>query len=127
MMTRAVPSWSAAIAAALVVLATAACEERRDPITLEEGVITIENQTASEWKNVRVVVNDYFGGGAPSLGPGQRMNAVLSNMQTGFGQRFDRSRISVYKIEVTATNDDGEPVRLKWGEDRQAEPAGQGS
>ena len=127
MISRAVPSWSAAVAAAIIVCVTAACEERRDPITLVEGVITIENQTGSEWKNVRVVVNDYFGGRAPSLGPGQRMNAVLSNMETGFGQRFDRNRMSVYKIEVTATDTDGEPVKLKWGEDRQAPLAGKGS
>lgn len=103
----------AAAALGLVLLA-AACDDRRDPIILEEGVITIENQTGSEWTNVRVVVNDYFGGSAPSLAPGQRMNAVLSNMQTGFGQRYDRGRMSVYKIEVTATDADGEPVKLTW-------------
>lgn len=101
-----------------IVVLTVGCGDRRDPITLDEGVITIENQTGSEWKDVRVVVNDYFGGSAPSLAPGQRMNAVLSNMQTGFGQRFDRNRMSVYKIEVTARNADGEPVKLAWGENR---------
>jgi len=103
----------------LLVLA-AACTERRDPITLEEGVISIENQTRSEWRDVRVVVNDYFGGTVPLLAPGARMNAVLSNMQTGLGQRFDRSRMSVYKIEVTATDADGRPVKLTWGEDRRS-------
>jgi hypothetical protein len=106
------------VAIGAIVVLTVACGDRRDPITLDEGVITIENQTGSEWKDVRVVVNDYFGGSAPSLAPGQRMNAVLSNMQTGFGQRFDRNRMSVYKIEVTATNADGEPVKLAWGENR---------
>jgi hypothetical protein len=108
----------AGAALSAIVVLTVACGDRRDPITLDEGVITIENQTGSEWKDVRVVVNDYFGGSAPSLAPGQRMNAVLSNMQTGFGQRFDRNRMSVYKIEVTAKDADGEPVKLTWGEDR---------
>lgn len=112
------PRCVVAVAISAIVVLTVACGDRRDPITLDEGVITIENQTGSEWKDVRVVVNDYFGGSAPSLAPGQRMNAVLSNMQTGFGQRFDRNRMSVYKIEVTARNADGEPVKLAWGENR---------
>jgi hypothetical protein len=101
-------------------VATAACTQYREPIIVEEGVITIENQTNSEWKDIRVVVNDYFGGSAPSLAPGARMNAILSGMQTGFGQRFDRSRMSVYKIEVFAKDAAGNPVKLKWGSDRTA-------
>lgn len=101
-----------AVGAAL--LLALACSERRDPITLEEGIITVENQTSSEWKDVRLVVNDYFGGGVPSLAPGARMNAVLSNMQTSFGQRYDRGRMSVRKIEVTATDADGKPIKLSW-------------
>jgi hypothetical protein len=119
-MIRCLPACCGGLAALGVVLLTLACEARRDPIILEEGVITIENQTGSAWKDVRVVVNDYFGASAPSLAPGQRMNAVLSNLQTGFGQRFDRGRQSVYKIDVTATNAEGQPVKLKWGEDKQA-------
>jgi hypothetical protein len=50
----------------------------------------------------------------PSLAPGARMNAVLSNMQTSFGQRYDRGRMSVRKIEVTATDADGKPIKLSW-------------
>lgn len=99
-------------------LVALACADRRDPITLEEGIITVENQTDSEWKDVRLVVNDYFGGAVPSLAPGARLNAVLSNLQTGFGQRFDRGRMSVRKIEVTATDANGKPVTLSWGSDR---------
>lgn len=105
-------------AVAALLLAGAACEERRDPITLEEGIITVENQTDSEWKDVQVVVNDYFGGRVPSLAAGARLNAVLNNMQTGFGQRFDRGRMSVRKIEVTATDASGKPVRLSWNGNR---------
>lgn len=101
-------------AAAATLLLALACTERRNPITLDEGLITVENQTDSEWKDVRVVVNDYFGGSVPSLAAGARLNAMLSNMQTGFGQRFDRGRMSVRKIQVTATDADGQPVQLTW-------------
>ena len=101
-------------AVGVILLVALACTERRDPIILDEGIITVENQTDSEWKDVRVVVNDYFGGTVPSLGAGARLNAMLSNMETGFGQRFDRGRMSVRKIEVTATDANGKPVKLTW-------------
>ena len=104
-----------------IAVAAVACTQYRDPIVVEEGLITIENQTDSEWKDIQVVVNDYFGARAPSLAAGARMNAVLSGMQTGFGQRFDRSRMSVYKIEVFAKDASGNPVKLKWGTDRTAQ------
>ena len=113
-------AWIRVACAAACLTLAAACEARRDPITLEEGIITVENQTGSDWRDVRLVVNDYFGNQVPSLAAGARMNAVLNNMQTAFGQPFDRSRMSVYKIEVTATDAEGRPVKLTWGEDRRS-------
>jgi hypothetical protein len=112
------PARCAAGAALLMIVTSIACTARRDPIVLEEGTITIENQTDSEWRDVKVVVNDYFGGSSPALAPGGRLDALLSGMQTGFGQKFDRGRMSVYKIEVTAKDADGNPVKLIWGSDR---------
>jgi hypothetical protein len=103
--------------AAILVLATG-CSEPQEPIVVEEGNITIENLTGSDWKNVRVTVNDHFNGGIPSLAAGQRMNAPLSQFQTGLGARYDRGRMSVYKVEVTATDASGEPVKVTWGRDR---------
>ena len=102
----------------------AACEAPRDPITLKEGIVTVENRTASEWRNVRVVVNDHFFGGTPALAAGGRLDAPLSQFQTGFGQRFDRGRMSVQKVEVIATDADGEPVRLEWIRNRIAQDGG---
>jgi hypothetical protein len=99
-------------------LLLAGCSEVREPILVDGGVITIENTSGKEWKNIKLVLNDHFFGGAPSLAPGQRMNAMVSNLQTGFGQRFDRSRMSIKKIEVTATDVDGKPVTLNWGGER---------
>ena len=99
---------------------TIACSEVRDPIVVEEGSVTIENQTSSDWKNVRIVVNDHFNGGVPSLKAGQRLNAPLSQFQSGLGYRYDRGRMSPYKVEVTATDARGQPINLMWGEHRTA-------
>ena len=102
-------------------LLAAACSEVREPILVDGGMITIENTSEKEWKNIRLVLNDHFYGGAPSLAPGQRLNAMTSSLQTGFGQRFDRSRMPIRKIEVTATDADGQTVSLKWGSERPAQ------
>jgi hypothetical protein len=110
---------SSRVAGILVLLAlSAGCSEPRDPIVIDEGTITVENMTGSDWKNVRIVVNDHFNGGVPALVAGQRVNAPLSQFQTGLGYRYDRGRMSVYKIEVFATDAGGRPVNLTWGADR---------
>lgn len=106
-------------AAVFLTLSALACSAPRDAITVEEGMITVENQTNAEWRNVRVTVNDHFSGGTPTLLPGGRLTAPLSQFQTGLGQKFDRGRQSVYKVDVTATAADGKPVTLKWGTDQQ--------
>jgi hypothetical protein len=99
---------------AVLLTLLAACETPRDPIVINEGTLSVENQSRSEWRNVRVVVNDHFFGGAPVLAPGGRLTAPLSQFQTGFGQKFDRGRMSVQKVEVTATDAAGNEVKLEW-------------
>ena len=98
------------VAAAVV----ASCGGRRDPIRLEDGTLVIENQTSHAWRNVVVTVNDHFRGGAALVPAGGRMTSPLSGFQTAFGQRFDRARQSVSKVEVTATDQDGKPVKVTW-------------
>jgi hypothetical protein len=95
-------------------LVASACSQPREPIVLNAGTVTVENQTTREWRNVIVTVNDHFRGGVPSLAAGGRMTAPLSGFQTSFGQRFDLARQSVSKIEVAATDVDGKPVALTW-------------
>jgi hypothetical protein len=99
----------------LVMAIAVACSNRRDPIVISEGQIVVENQTSSEWRSVVITVNDHFRGGARTLAPGGRVQAPLNDLQTGFGQRFDRGRMSVYKVEVAATDAEGNPVKLAWG------------
>lgn len=81
---------------------------------IRDGILVLENQTAREWRNVRVTINDYFTGGVRTLLPTGLMTAPLRDFQTGFGQRFDASRTAVYKVEVTATDSAGEAVSIVW-------------
>jgi hypothetical protein len=98
-------------------LLVAACDAPRESIVVDEGMVTVENQTRREWRNVKVTVNDHFSGGAAVLLPGGRLTAPLSQFQTAFGQKFDRGRQSVFKVEVIATEPDGKPVSINWRPD----------
>ena len=103
----------------LVALALSACAPPRDPIVLDEGTLIIENQTSRAWQNVVITVNDHFRGGAATVPAGGRMTAPLGQLQTAFGQKYDRTRQSVFKVDVAATDADGKPVKLTWGGQRK--------
>ena len=99
---------------ALAAFLLPACSDARPPITVKDNVIVVENGTSREWRNVIISVNDHFRGGAATLAAGGRMTAPLSGFQTAFGQRFDQSRQSVSKIELTASDAEGQAVALSW-------------
>ena len=82
---------------------------------IEEGVLTLENQTDREWRDVLITVNHHFRGGTRSLAPGGRLTAPLRDFKTGFGQPYDRGRMSVFYVLVTAKDREGKDVRLEWG------------
>src|SRR5262245_60622338 len=93
-------------------LLLAACSGRPGPITVGDNVVSVQNQTRRDWRNVVVTVNDHFTGGAPTLPVGSRMAAPLSQFRTAFGQQYDPARQHVFKVVVTATDANGEPVEL---------------
>ena len=108
-----------ALAIGLAALAVAACDKPREPITVEEGAVMIQNLTSDEWRDVKIIVNHHFAGGVPRLEAGGRVNAPLGRFTTAFGQPFDRGRQSVFKIDVTARDPNGKLVTLTWGEDQR--------
>ena len=111
------PPPSAVVIVLTIALGAAACSKVIEPITVDEGEIVVLNLTESEWRDVKIVVNHHFAGGLPRLEAGGRINAPLSRFQTAFGQKFDRGRQSVFKVEVTATEPSGKLVTLTWGAD----------
>ena len=100
---------------ALVLGLAVACSRPNDPIVIRDNTLHIENQSSRDWSNVVVTVNDHFRGGVPTLAAGGRLTAPLSQFQTAYGQRYDFTRQLVAKVEVTATDSKGEPVKLEMG------------
>ena len=96
-----------------VVVVVAGCSGPPPPILVEGGIVTVHNQTDQDWKNVLITVNDHFRGGAKDLKAGGRMNAPLSQLTTGLGQKWTQGT-GVRKVHVKAENPDGSPVELTW-------------
>jgi len=76
--------------------------------------VIIQNQTSRDWRKVLITVNDHFRGGVPLLAANGQLNAPLSQFQTAYGQRYDIARQTVFKVEVTATDSSGEPVKVEF-------------
>ena len=102
-----------AAAAFLLVVMAASCSKPEDPIQVDSSAITILNQTDSDWKNVLITVNEHFVGQVPVLKAEGRLNAPMSQFQTGYGQRWPASQRAT-KIIVTATDANNQPVKLEW-------------
>ena len=97
----------------LVALAGAGCSDPPPPILVEEGRVTVHNQTGRDWQNVLITVNDHFRGFAKELKADGRMNAPVSQMTTGHGQRWVDGT-PVRKVHVKADQADGTPIELTW-------------
>ena len=105
---------------ALALLA-AGCGDPPPPVSVDEGAVTVLNQTSNDWKNVLITVNDHYRGFVPVLKADGRANAPLSQFTTGHGQRWVQGTVA-RKVEVKAENPDGSPVTLSWEIGAQRKP-----
>jgi hypothetical protein len=109
----------AVVLAAIVYAAlTSACSSPPERLTLEGRTITVFNDSGEAWKGVEIWVNDHYRVTRDTIAPGERFSAPLEMFVAGFGQRFQSSQ-RVSGIEVTATDDSGDPIKLVWGSGRR--------
>jgi hypothetical protein len=106
--------------ALMALVALAACGTPDPPITVEQGMITVVNQTEQDWSDVLITVNDHFRGFVPVLKAEGRANAPLSQFTTGHGQRWS-SGAHVKTVDVAAKGADGSEVKLSWGREREGD------
>ncbi len=91
------------------------CEPTLDAIVVDDGVVVVRNQSAEEWRSVRIWVNDYYGGGAQSIPAGGFVREPLSRFVTGHLQPFNPVNTAVTSVVVLATAPDGTKVRIVHG------------
>jgi len=76
-------------------------------------MLTVDNRSSEEWKNVQIWLNTYYRVTAPSIPPMGRLQAPLDTFVAGFGQRFQFRRMQIRDLRLTATLPDGKPLEIK--------------
>jgi hypothetical protein len=95
-------------------LAAAGCSKPApEPLRLEQGTLTVDNQSADEWTNVEIWVNQYFRVTAPSIAARSRFQVPLDAFVSGYGRRFDRKRMQVKDLRLSAKTPAGQAVQIK--------------
>jgi hypothetical protein len=84
-----------------------------DPLKLEGNMLTVTNQSSSEWRNVDIRLNTYFGVRTASIRSRGVLRVPLDTFAAGFGQRFNFHRMQIRDLRLTATLPDGKPLELK--------------
>jgi len=102
------------IAALAVAFATASCRKvPEEPMKLERNLLTVTNQSDSNWSGVEVWLNTYYRITTSSIPAGGRFQAPLDTFVAGYGQRFDFRRMQIRDLRLTAKLPDGKPFELK--------------
>jgi hypothetical protein len=98
----------------VMVLAAAGCRKPADdPLKLEGNLLTVTNQTSTDWSNVEIWLNTYYRVTASSVQAGARFQVPLDTFVAGFGQRFDYRRAMIRDLRLSAKLPDGSPYELK--------------
>jgi len=84
-----------------------------DPMQLDGGLLTVDNRSGDEWKDVEIWLNTYYRVTARSIPPHSRMQARLDDFIAGFGQRFNYRKTMITDLRLTAKLPDGRPFELK--------------
>jgi hypothetical protein len=99
---------------ALLIAAAAGCVDiPPDPLQLEGGVLTVDNHTSSDWKDVEIWINQYFRVTVPTIAAGSRFQVPLNAFVSGYAQRFDVHHAVIKDLRLTAKQPDGKPVTIK--------------
>jgi hypothetical protein len=83
-----------------------------DPFQLQRGLLTVDNGTTSDWRDVEIWLNRYFRVTAQSIPAGSRFQVPLDAFVSGYAQRFDMQHMMVNDLRLTATDADGRPVAV---------------
>jgi len=97
----------------IALLAVSCYKAPLEPLRLDGNMLTVDNQTATDWTNVEVWVNSHYRVITASVPAHSRFQAPLDTFVEGFGHRFDFKRQQVRDVRMTAHLPDGKPIELK--------------
>ena len=103
-----------ALALALAVASASACASPPiEPLKLDGNMLTVDNRSSKEWKDVQIWLNTYYRLTAASIPPNGRLQAPLDTFVAGYGQRFQFRRMQIRDLRLTAKLPDGSPIEIK--------------
>jgi hypothetical protein len=91
------------------------CRRELPAIDVSGGAVVVRNQTAHEWRNVRIWVNDYYSGTAARIPAGGSVREPVTRFVAAQGQRLSASA-GITSVVVLGTAPDGTAIRVVWGE-----------
>jgi hypothetical protein len=101
---------------AIVSLVAAGCSKPPvEPLQLDGNLLTVVNQTSSDWNNVEIWLNTYYRAQVRSIPAHSQYRTGLDVFVEGFGHRFDRRRAQITDLRLTATEPGGKRVEIKKG------------
>ena len=101
-------------ALAFTMVAIAGCVDiPPDPLQLDRGLLTVDNQTASDWNNVEIWINRYYRVTVPTIAAHGRFQVPLDAFVSGYAQRFDIHKAVIKDLQLTAKQPDGTSVSIK--------------
>jgi len=107
-----------ALAALAGAVLAGSCSTPPDRLTLDGRILTVFNDSGEAWKGVEIWVNNHYRVTREAIAANERFQVPLDSFAAGFGQRFPTNQ-AVAGIEVTATDESGDPVRLVYGSGRR--------
>ena len=84
-----------------------------EPLRVDGNMLTVDNQTATDWNDVAIWVNTHYRMITKSVPAHSRFQAPLDTFVEGFGHRFDFKRQQLRDVRMTAKLPDGKPLELK--------------
>ena len=71
------------------------------------------NQTPDDWRDVEIWLNSYFRITVPSIPSRRRFQAPLDAFVSGYGHRFNFSRMQITALRLSGKRPDGSPVEVQ--------------
>lgn len=90
------------------------CDRALPDIAIDGGAILVRNQTAENWTNVRIWVNDNYSGTASEIRAGGFVREAVTRFVAAQGQTL-KSTTPITSVVVVGTTERGAPVRVVWG------------
>jgi hypothetical protein len=100
---------------AVLITCAPACRETPpiEPLQLDGNLLTVNNRTDQDWKNVEIWLNRNHSVRIPTVAAGSRLQVPLDSFVAGFGQRFDYKRTQITDLRLKATRPDGSPLEIQ--------------